>query len=158
LTSHLDFAKVNKLLKEKKEKIEELAEGLLNKLQREKKRFFKNVFQIEIQDEFNINFMIGQNKQKKEDDVVDFISFIDKYITIRKDLALGSQKILKGTRKMILLGFNLLNPKMIKQWNAMSNYQRKLNPLFLEPSKQIDFDESIMIGLCSLIHICTIFI
>lgn len=141
LTSHLDYAKVNKLLKEKKEKIEELAEQLLNKLQREKKRFFKDVFQIEIQDKFNINFKIGQNKPKKEDEVVDFISFIDKYIASRKDLALGSQKILKGTRKHILLGFNLLNPKMIKQWNAMSNYQRKLNPLFLEPSKQIDFDE-----------------
>lgn len=139
LASYNDSAKLNKLLRQKKDMLEDCIQKSLNKLQRDKKRFYKDAFQVALQDEFNLHFKIGENKPKKEDDVVDFISFIDKYILSRKDLCEGSIKVMKGTRKHLLFGFNLVNQKIINQWKVTSNFERK--GVILEPSKQIDFDQ-----------------
>lgn len=133
LTGCKEYEKLNKLLKEQSEYLE----NYLTHFKLKKKRLYKD----EIQDEFNRHFKIGENLPKKEGDVVDFISFIDHYIRSRKDLADGSITILKGTRKHILMGFNLLQPKMLKQWEAMSRKQKHDNPDFLQPIKPIDFDE-----------------
>lgn len=141
LTTYDDAAKINNLLKKQKEIIEEFGEKILIKLKGDKKRFYKDVFQTELQDEFNMYFKIGENKPKKEGDVVDFISFIDKYIGSRKDLAEGTLKVMRGTRKHILFAFKLIPSKMLKQYKAMNKAEKIKNPDFLQPDKQIEFDQ-----------------
>ncbi|MES2287193.1 MAG: phage integrase SAM-like domain-containing protein [Bacteroidota bacterium] len=133
LTSFNESVKLNKLLKEQSD----FLENFLVNIKLKKKRLYKD----ELQEEFNRHFKIGENLPKKEDDVVDFISFMDKYIASRKDLAEGSHQIMRGTRKHILFAFNLVNPKMLKQWKAMNRWEKKKNPDFLVPNKQVDFDQ-----------------
>ena len=133
LTSYREHIKLNNLLKEQSEFIS----SYVDKLKLKKKRFYKD----ELLEEFNRNFRIGENLPKKEGDVVDFISFIDKYIESRKDLAPGSVTILRGTRKHILIAFNLVSKKMLNRWEAMNKQQKSENLDFLQPTKQVDFNE-----------------
>ena len=133
LTSFQESIKLNKLLKEQAE----FLENYLRNIKLMKKRLYKD----ELQEEFNRHFRIGENLPKKEGDVVDFISFIDKYIESRKDLAPGSITVLRGTRKHILIAFNLVPKKMLNQWEAMNKMRKNENPDFLQPTKQVDFNE-----------------
>lgn len=132
LSSHKNYDKLNKLLKEQSEFISDYIENLKSK----KKRFYKD----ELQEAFNLHFRIGENKPKEEGDVVDFISFIDKYILNRKDLTEGTHQTLRGARKNIIIANNLVSPKLLSQWKKMSLKEKRLNPDFLQPTKQLDFD------------------
>jgi hypothetical protein len=134
------MAQFNKLLKEQKEFLEEIIEKHLTVLRRNKKRFCKDIFQEEMQNEFNDYFKIGEVKPKEDNVVVDFISFIDKYISDRKELAEGTAQTLRGARKNIALAFGLVDPKIVKQWKAMNIRQRKLNPDFLITYKPLEFE------------------
>ncbi|MGZ4079177.1 MAG: tyrosine-type recombinase/integrase, partial [Bacteroidia bacterium] len=132
-TSYKQYESLNKLLKEQSEFIGNYVE----KLKLKKKRFYKD----ELKSEFNSHFKIGENISKNENDVIDFISFIDKYLLDRKDLANGSQRVLKLTRRHIFYAFNLVTPTIKKQWLTMNKTERIANPDFLIASKQIDFDQ-----------------
>lgn len=125
--------KLNKLLKEQAEFIENYVE----KLKLKKKRFYKDELQVE----FNNYFKIGENTAKKEGDVVDFVSFIENYIKNRKDLASGTLRNNSITLKHIYYCFNLIPPKMLKQWKEMNKSEKQENLDFLKASKQIEFDQ-----------------
>lgn len=136
-----DSAKINKLLKEQKDYLGEIVEKVLNVLKRDKKRFHREAFQTQIQEAFNQHFKIGEVKQKTEGQVVDFITFIDKYIKDNQDKQEGTLQTYRGTRKNILLAFDLVPRKLVQQWENMNVRERKLNPDFLAPNRPVDFDE-----------------
>ena len=125
LGSYSNSVKLNKLLKEQRLVIEKCATESLTLLSKNKKRFYKDTFEKQVQDQFNNHFKIGNNKPKDEGDVVDFISFIDKYIASRKELSIGTQKSLRSARKNIVMAFNLVPIKLMKSWNEMSPKQKK---------------------------------
>lgn len=141
LSSHPNADKLNKLLKEQKDALEAIVEAELMKLSKEKKRFYKDMFEVNIQEAFDLHFKIGERKPKTEGEVIDFISFIDKYLEGRKDLAEGTHQTLRGTRKNILFAFNMISDKMKREWENMNILQRKLNPDFLQPNRLMEFDE-----------------
>ncbi len=133
LVNHPEQKKFNAFLKEQIEYIENFVEGLKIK----KKRFYKD----ELQKEFNYHFKIGPVRPKEEGAVVDFISFIDRFLANRKDLAEGTHQTLRGTRKNILFAFNLVPDKMKNDWEKMNVLQRKLNADFLQPDRLMEFEE-----------------
>jgi integrase len=141
LSTNSNYEKLNKILKEQKKQIEIYAEELLSHLMKNKKRFYKDEFEKELQDKFDYYFKFGENKPEEKGEVYDFISFIDKYISNRMELCEGTHQTLRGARKNIVLAFNLAPAKLVKKWKAMNNFERKLNPDFLEPEKQLDFSE-----------------
>lgn len=124
---------LNQILKEQVE----FLENYVSKLQLKKKRFYKD----ELQKEFNYHFKIGAAKPKEEGEVVDFISFIDRYLANRTDVAEGTHQTLRGTRKNILFAFKLVPEKMLKEWEKMNILQRKQNPDFLQPDRLVEFEE-----------------
>ncbi len=132
LTSHKDYDKVNKLLGDQKDFIEKYLENLKFK----KKLFWEDEFK----NDFNRHFKVGVIKPK-ENEVTDFISFIDKWIDSRKDLAPESITTLELTKKYILVCFGLCPEKQINQWNNMSIRDRKLHPDLLQQNKPMDFDD-----------------
>lgn len=106
ISSQTNYKLQNALLKEQAEFIE----NYLEKLKLKKKLFYKD----ELEKEFNRNFRIGENIPEVEGEVVDFISFIDKYIDDRKHLEEGTHQTLRGTRKHIVLAFNLVPENTVK--------------------------------------------
>jgi integrase len=125
--------KLNKLLKEQAEFIEDYIE----KLKLKKKRFYKD----ELQSDFNNHFKIGENRPKSEDSVVDFISFIEKYLVNSKHLSDGTHRNMGTTLRHLTYCFNLAPASDIKKWKEMSKKEKMDNPDFIKPSKQIDFEE-----------------
>ena len=133
LTSHKDYEKVNKLFNEQKDVIS----NYIDELKLKKKRFYKD----ELENHFNNHFKIGEIKTKGNGEVVDFISFLDKWITGRVELQQSSRNKYETARKNILLAFNLCGERQSKQWKKMSIRERKLNPFLLTPIKLLEFDE-----------------
>lgn len=133
LTTHKDFEKINRLFHEQKEFISDYIDNL--KLR--KKRFYKD----ELENDFNHHFKIGEIKTKETGEVIDFISFLDKWITSRVELQQSSRNKYETTRKNILLAFNLCGDRQSKQWEKMSLRERKQNPNLLSPIKLLEFDE-----------------
>lgn len=141
LTNNANAEKINKLLKEQKNYIDRCATESITQLSKNKKRFYKVDFEKQVQDKFNYHFKIGENKPQREDEVVDFISFIDKYIESRKELSIGTLKSMRSARKNIVMAFNLVPQKMMQRWEAMSAREKNQNPDFLVLNKQLEFEE-----------------
>ncbi len=132
LTSHKKCDKLNGLLRE----MADFIDSYVKNLKLKKKRFYRD----ELQNEFALNFKIGANKPKTEDEVVDFISFIEKYLASRKDLAEGTSSNRRCALRNIMMAFNLIPQKLVKQWENMSNFERRSSDI-LKPDKQLDFEQ-----------------
>jgi hypothetical protein len=132
LTSHKESDRLNRLLRE----MEDYIDSYISNLKLKKQRFYKD----ELQNEFNLHFKIGDNKPEMDGEVVDFISFIEKYLESRKDLGDGTMRTRRSALRKIIVAFNLASPKLLKQWGNMSNAEKRVSDILIA-DKQLDFDQ-----------------
>ncbi|CAN5465300.1 site-specific integrase [soil metagenome] len=132
LSSYKDSDKLNRLLNEMTDYID----GHITNIKLKKKRFSKE----ELQASFNTHFKIGEEKQKQDGEIVDFVSFIENYLLNRKDISSRTQIIRKSTFRRILIAFDLVPKIVFERWRKMSNKEKAASSI-LKADKRLDFEQ-----------------
>ena len=132
LSSYKDSDKLNRLLNEMTNYID----GHITNIKLKKKRFSKDELQVS----FNAHFKIGEEKQKQDGEIVDFVSFIENYLESRKDISTRTQIIRKSTFRRILIAFDLVPKMVFERWKKMSNKEKAASNI-LKADKRLDFEQ-----------------
>lgn len=87
---------------------------IIEELQANKMRLTKDVIQIQLDKAFKKDCI-----EKIEDTVNDFTSFMDFYLEKKKDKKRNLQR-LNQTKKLVLIGFDLISKKHLAEWEKLS--------------------------------------
>lgn len=94
--------------------------------------------QKDIQDLLNKVMNKNTPESPKEGEISDFISFMDAYIIAKKAKKREIQK-LQQTRKLVIIGFNLITKKHLAEWEQLSI--KKKSATTLKPDRKLSFED-----------------
>lgn len=106
---------------------------IISQMESEKIRLDQEKIRIELDKAMNKDIRISENKNE----INDFISFMDYYITTKKANERGIQK-LRQTRKLVIIAFGLTTKKTLDEYNKLSVRQK--SKAHLQAHYKLDFN------------------